>query len=140
MGTWILNLAPMALEGSEWIRTRVWAPGTMVKRVTWRKHHCCLEEKCSRACETKTVQRAGVPRVTRGSLCWVGELSLDTNLEFWGHNGMILGTILSSPSFGIKETEVLGREWLAQGLVSITMAARCRSSLRCTYAHLPLRP
>lgn len=76
----------------------------------------------------------------QGSLCWVGELSLDTNLEFWGHNGMILGTILSSPSFGIKETEVLGREWLAQGLVSITMAARRRSSLRCTYAHLPLRP
>ena len=59
----------------------------------------------------------------QGSLCWVGKLSLDTEEEFWGHDMMILGTISSNPSFGIKETEVLGKEWLAQGHVSITVAA-----------------
>lgn len=51
-----------------------------------------------------------MPRVPRAAPAGIGKLCSDTEEEFWGHDMVILGTISSSPSFGLKETTVLGGE------------------------------
>lgn len=46
-----------------------------------------------------------MPRVPRAASAGIGRLCLDPKEGFWGHDMMSLGTISSSPSFGLKRNQ-----------------------------------